>query len=155
MSLKVIPDAVSAQTVRFLYPEDTAQAGASMMLEFDISAVVVLNEDRLVVLVTERYLAWDVVGADLKVSVTKLFDIMTEHPTTIAPDDSMLQALELMRLGKFRHLPIVADGAVVGMVSMCDFRLSIAKHTKGRLCPLVPGCAASLRVFDRALLEGW
>jgi CBS domain-containing protein len=67
MSLKVIPDAVSAQTVRFLYPEDTAQAGASMMLEFDISAVVVLNEDRLVVLVTERYLAWDVVGADLKV----------------------------------------------------------------------------------------
>ena len=59
---QVIPDAVSGQTVRHLTPDATAFDAARMMLEFDISAVVVLVEDRLVGLVTERDLARRVVG---------------------------------------------------------------------------------------------
>jgi len=50
----------------------------------------------------------------------KLGDIMTANPLTVSPDDSAMDALELMRERKFRHLPVAENGKVVGMVSIRD-----------------------------------
>ena len=59
---KVIPDAVSGQTVRFLARSDSARQAAQMMRQYDISAVVVIEDDVLLGVVTERDLARRVVG---------------------------------------------------------------------------------------------
>ena len=91
---KVIPDAVSGQTVRFLARSDSARQAAQMMRQYDISAVVVIEDDVLLGVVTERDLARRVVGGGLDADATALEGVMTPEPETIAPDDSTLEALE-------------------------------------------------------------
>jgi CBS domain-containing protein len=46
--------------------------------------------------------------------------VMTPRPDTLAPDESPLNALELMRIRHYRHLPVVDKGKIVGMVSIRD-----------------------------------
>jgi CBS domain-containing protein len=55
-------------------------------------------------------------------SRTRLVDAMTPHPESIAPGRSAIEALRQMQDGGYRHLPVVADGKVVGIVSRGDFR---------------------------------
>lgn len=52
---------------------------------------------------------------------TRLKDIMTRKPATMPPDSTAIDALRLMRDGGFRHVPVVAEGIVVGIVSSADF----------------------------------
>lgn len=47
---------------------------------------------------------------------------MTADPTTVAPNVTAVEALRLMSDGGFRHLPVVADGRIVGIVSRGDFQ---------------------------------
>ena len=51
---------------------------------------------------------------------TTIDKIMTANPDTVRPDDSALEALEIMRVRHYRHLPVVDEGKVVGMVSVRD-----------------------------------
>lgn len=54
-----------------------------------------------------------------------LIDIMTRNPITASPDDSLHAVRELMAKHGFRHLPVVSDGELVGMISQTDvLRLS-------------------------------
>ena len=50
---------------------------------------------------------------------------MTKNPDTLAPGDTALDALELMRSRQFRHLPVVEGDTVVGMVSIRDLYDSV------------------------------
>ena len=93
------------------------------MNERSVGAVVVLDADRLVGIVTERDVLRAVAtgGVDGPVSGT-----MTSSPETVEPDESAGQAAVLMIHGGFRHLPVVSDGAVVGMISIRDLvRLTV------------------------------
>ena len=51
---------------------------------------------------------------------TKLGEVMTENPRTIAPDRPFGHALHLMHEGEFRHVPVVENGRAVGIVSARD-----------------------------------
>jgi CBS domain-containing protein len=53
---------------------------------------------------------------------TRLANVMTPDPETMPPGKNAIEALRLMQDGGFRHVPIVADGKVVGVVSKGDFR---------------------------------
>jgi CBS domain-containing protein len=55
-------------------------------------------------------------------SHTTLADAMTTNPDTIAPDRTAIEALRKMADGGYRHLPIVHDGKVLGIVSRGDFK---------------------------------
>jgi len=52
----------------------------------------------------------------------QMIHIMTKHPETIHPDDTLAKALEMMEVGGFRRLPVVKDGAVIGMLTERDLR---------------------------------
>ena len=57
---------------------------------------------------------------------------MTSSPETVEPDESAGQAAVLMIHGGFRHLPVVSDGAVVGMISIRDLvRLTSRTRRRG------------------------
>jgi acetoin utilization protein AcuB len=49
-------------------------------------------------------------------------DYMTPDPLTLSPEDSLMQALEIMRLKKVRRLPVTAGGALVGLVTEGDLK---------------------------------
>lgn len=98
-------------------PTATARKAAKMMKEKNAGAVLVIDNDRLVGIFTERDVVFRVVAAGLDPAQVRLRDVMTPDPHVVAPDRPLGVALMIMHEGRFRHLPVVLDGKVVGMVS--------------------------------------
>jgi CBS domain-containing protein len=96
----------------------TLGEAAAKMAERGVGAVVVLEGERIVAILTERDVMKAVAaGQDGSAPVT---DWMTRHPDTIEPGDTTDHAASLMIHGGFRHLPVVEEGKVVGIVSIRD-----------------------------------
>jgi CBS domain-containing protein len=91
---------------------------ARRMVAKDVGAVLVLDQDDLVGILTERDMLRAV--ADGITDTTRVADRMTSDPETIGPEESIEHAAVLMIHGGFRHLPVVEGGAVVGMLSIRD-----------------------------------
>ena len=121
MDKKIIPHIVQNQRICELTEESTAYEAAKQMMDCNVAAVVVINEEgALTGIMTERDVTRRVIARDLDPRKTKLRDIMTREPDTLAPGDSAVNALELMRTRGYRHLPVIDTGKVVGMVSIRD-----------------------------------
>jgi len=119
--LKIIPDIVSDQTICEMPEAGIAADAARRMIDFDVGAIVVVDDNgKLTGIVTERDIARRVVAARLDPEKTTVGQIMSRNPDTVAPGDSPLDALELMWIRNFRHLPVVENSRVVGMVSILD-----------------------------------
>ncbi len=126
MDLKIIPNIVDNQRICQLVRESTVYEAAKQMADCNVAAVVVEDEEgKLTGIVTERDITRRVIARDLDPKKTLLADIMTVNPDTLAPNDSPLSALELMRLREYRHLPVVDNGRVVGMVSIRDLYAAV------------------------------
>jgi CBS domain-containing protein len=98
--------------------EDRLTDAAKRMVERGVGAVLVLKADALDGILTERDLMKAVAAGyndDAKVG-----DWMTRHPETIEADDSTGHAAALMIHGGFRHLPVLDQGKVAGIVSIRD-----------------------------------
>jgi len=91
---------------------------AKSMAARGVGAVIVLEGDRLVGILTERDMLRAV--AQGFESDAKVADWMTAHPETIEADDSTGHAAALMIHGGFRHLPVLEDGALAGILSIRD-----------------------------------
>ena len=128
MPLSIVPDVVSEQTVPALSPRDSARDVARLMADRNISAVVVEDEGRLVGIVTERDLSRRVVATDSVASTLRVADIMTRDPEVIAPSGTPAEALEIMERLRIRHLPVVQDDRVLGVVSIRDLQLSMSRR---------------------------
>ena len=130
MPLRIIPDVVNNQTIHSLKASNTARDAAREMLDKDVSAVVVVDEnEKLVGIVTERDMTRRVVAEGHDASTVALSEIMTEGPETLSPDDLAQEALGRMLRRGFRHLPVVEDGRAVGMVSMRNLQQAIATYS--------------------------
>ncbi|HEX3256310.1 MAG TPA: CBS domain-containing protein [Gaiellaceae bacterium] len=98
--------------------EERLADAAKRMVERGVGAVLVLKGESLEGILTERDLMKAVAAGyspDAKVA-----DWMTRHPETIEGDDSTEHAAALMIHGGFRHLPVLRDGRVAGIVSIRD-----------------------------------
>jgi CBS domain-containing protein len=97
---------------------ETITQVAQRMVERNLGAVVVLDGDRLVGIMTERDLMRAVArGLHVEALVA---EYMSPDPETIEPDDSTQHAAVLMIHGGFRHLPVVEHDTVVGILSIRD-----------------------------------
>jgi len=92
-----------------------------LMSDCRIGAVVIVEEGRLKGIFTERDVLCRVMVAGHDPGKTPLCDVMTTDPETAIPKMSAVAALLKMRDGGFRHLPVVEDGQVKGIISMRDF----------------------------------
>ena len=126
MESTIIPDVVNDQTIRSLQTTNNAIEAARLMREHDISSVVLTDESGgLAGIVTERDITNKVVAEGREPLSTKLGEIMTPDPITVAPQDSPLQALQMMQFYHVRHVLVLDDGQVVGIVSMRDLRANL------------------------------
>jgi CBS domain-containing protein len=98
----------------------SVRQAASVMKERRIGAMMVVEQDRLVGIFTERDALTGVVAEGRDTQTTTLAEVMTHNPKTISPDATFNAALELMHEGRFRHVPVVENGVPVGMVSVRD-----------------------------------
>lgn len=126
MHLKIIPDIVKDQSICTLPASGTAIEAAKAMEAHNCAAVVITDEDgKLTGIVTERDLTRHIVADDRDPKSTMLGDFMTKDPDALAPDDSALDALKLMQARGYRHLPVVDQDRVVGMVSVRDLYAAV------------------------------
>lgn len=112
-----------------LEPSANVTQAASAMSAGRSGSVLVLEEDSLVGIFTERdilrALAYSP-KADLA-RVSSVAQWMSKDPVTIGPDITVAEALNQMLFGGFRHLPVVDGESVIGIVSMRDVAKSIAE----------------------------
>lgn len=120
MHRKVVPDIVNQQKIELLSASTTVRDAARNMAERHIGAVLIGEGGRLQGIFTERDLLIRVVARALDPDATRLKEVMTPDPDTVGPNDWASLALERMRTSGYRHVPVVEDGIVVGIVSLRD-----------------------------------
>ncbi len=99
-------------------PDTTVGQAAKLMAKRKMSAVMVVDaHGRLVGIFTERDAVHRVIARRLDPDLTRLADVMTPNPQTVAPRETFGYALLQMHEQGFRHMPVVEDGRPVGMVS--------------------------------------
>jgi CBS domain-containing protein len=91
-----------------------------IMAEKNLGALVVLEDGKLAGIMSERDYARKVILLDRGSRETKVREIMTSDLITVSPADSVAECMRLMTEHRIRHLPVVEDGALGGIVSIGD-----------------------------------
>jgi CBS domain-containing protein len=107
-----------ATDVLTVSPDTTIADAARRMMARETGAAVVIENDDLVGLISERDLMRAI--PDACSPETPVSERMSRQVMTAAPDTSIPEAMAIMIEGRFRHLPVVDGGRVLGMVSMRD-----------------------------------
>jgi CBS domain-containing protein len=101
-------------------PETTVSKAAKLMAKRRVGAVMVVEEHRLVGIFTERDAVFRVIAPGRDSQTTRLADVMTTAPKTVDPDKSFGYALLMMHENGFRHVPVIENGRLIGVVSARD-----------------------------------
>jgi CBS domain-containing protein len=119
MSIQSILDRKGAD-VFTIEPSATVRTAACLMRARGIAALVVKSGDVISGLVSEREVVHSIAQhGDRALSMTAL-DVMTRSVITVAPGDTLRRAMTLMTNHRVRHLIVIADGHLVGIVSIGD-----------------------------------
>jgi CBS domain-containing protein len=100
-------------------PGTTVAEAATVMGERRIGSALVMEDDRLLGIFTERDIV-RALGQHFDAAGHSVSEWMTQDPLTVPPDTSVEEALRTMFDHGFRHLPVVDGDRVVGIVSMRD-----------------------------------
>lgn len=106
--------------VRSVAPGDTVLHALGVMAEYEIGAVVVLDGERLAGILTERDYARRVVLTGRSSRDSAVRDVMTRDVLCVPPERTVNECLALMTDKRVRHLPVVENLRVTGLVSIGD-----------------------------------
>ena len=121
--MRKMADIVRNQDPVMLPPNATVKEACRVMRDRRVGAVLITDGDRrLVGIFTGRDAVHRVLAEGKSAVRTTLGDVMTANPKTMPSGKMAIEALRLMEDCRCRHLPIVEDGKVVGIVSRFDFR---------------------------------
>src|SRR3954452_9581144 len=111
-------------------PAESLRAAASRMWAQQTGSLLVMDGDALIGIVTERDLMKAVARGD-DLDATPVSAVMTRSVLTVEPETSCAEAAQHMATRWIRHLPVVREGAVIGMVSQRDLCGVLAKGGSG------------------------
>ncbi len=107
-------------TVYSLKPQDSVFEALRRLADHDVGAMMVIDGGRLVGVFSERDYTRKIALAGKSSKDTAVKDIMTANVFTVSPQTRTKDCLALMSQKKIRHLPVVDDGKVLGMISIRD-----------------------------------
>ncbi|MED3624354.1 CBS domain-containing protein [Neobacillus thermocopriae] len=99
---------------------DNVYEVAVKMKELDVGAIPIVDQDRLVGMITDRDIVIRCI-AEKHPASSKVQDIMSDQLITVSPDTTTREAAKLMAKHQIRRLPVVENGKLVGIVSLGDF----------------------------------
>ena len=111
-------------------PDDTIFDAIKVMADKGISAVLVMDGDKLAGIVTERDYARKVVLEGKSSRESAVNEVMTSKILCVAPDQTIDQCMALMTEKRIRHLPVLEGGSVVGIVSIGDLVKAVMSDQK-------------------------
>lgn len=126
MTLRAILD-TKGSVVYTILPGATLEDAARDMARHNVGSLLVCGEgegcekkDRLLGIITERDLLHAVASGKTPPSAFQVSTVMSTVVVTAAPDDAIEQAMGLMTARRIRHLPVVEEGRLLGLVSIGD-----------------------------------
>jgi len=130
---KRVADAMT-QRVATVEPSQTVVEAARAMKDQDVGSLPVVEDGTLIGIVTDRDIAMRVVAEGREGNATTIGEILSGELVTIALDQSLDEAIELMELHQVRRLPVVEDdGRLVGMIAQADVALEAKEKKAGEL----------------------
>lgn len=103
-------------------PDITVYDALKVMAEKEIGALVVLKKGKMVGIMSERDYARKVILKGKASKDSLVSEIMTSDVISTRPDVKVKKCLALMTKNKIRHMPVIADGKLVGIISIDDVR---------------------------------
>ncbi|TCU68335.1 CBS domain protein [Bradyrhizobium sp. R2.2-H] len=101
-------------------PDAKLAAAITLLAEKRIGAVLVMNQSRLEGILSERDIVRVLGERGAGVLEAPVSDVMTSKVVTCKETDTVAELMEMMTSGKFRHLPVIDNGKVVGLISIGD-----------------------------------
>ncbi|GAA4424475.1 CBS domain-containing protein [Pontibacter saemangeumensis] len=111
-------------------PNSTVYSALELMVERDVGSLLVMENGKFAGIFTERDYARKVMlkGKSSKEAIIR--DIMSEHPATVTPDATVEECMSLMTKGYIRHLPVIEENKLVGLISIGDIVKYIIEEQK-------------------------
>ena len=121
--MRQLSEIVKHQNPLMLRPTATVKHACESMRDRRVGAVLVTDaEHHLLGIFTGRDAIARVLAEGKNPTLTTLSEVMTHKPATMPPGKTAIEALRLMQDGGFRHVPVIENGKVVGVLSKGDFR---------------------------------
>jgi CBS domain-containing protein len=119
MTVRAILD-TKGHHIQSVEPDVTLSAAIKLLAERKIGAVLVMSEGRIEGILSERDIVRVLGERGARVLDEPVSAVMTRKVVSCRQSDTVAGIMEMMTLGKFRHLPVVEEGMVVGLISIGD-----------------------------------
>ena len=129
-SYVILPDFITAGCINFVEPDAKVIEALQIMNSVNLSYLVVYHNDTFYGIFSERDYARKVVLKGKKSTETTIGEIMTSNLITVSPDSTIDECMALMTGKYIRHLPVVADGKLAGIISIGDVVRRIIEDQK-------------------------
>lgn len=133
MKIKQLLQRKSINTIYAVGPDDSVYQALELMAEKNIGAVLVMENSRMVGIFSERDYARKGILMGRVAKDTLIRDVMTSKLITVHPDDKLEAAMLIMAEKHIRHLPVVYEGDLTGIISINDVVSAIINDQKARI----------------------
>ena len=117
-------------------PDEPVLEAVRRMAEAGVGAVLVMEGGALVGILTERDYARKIVLQGRASATTPVRTIMTSPVKTVTPEQRARECMQLMSDHRFRHLPVVEEGAVLGVISIGDLLKLVIEEQRAEIAAL-------------------
>jgi len=122
--------ALKGQSVWFVAPDSSVYDAMKLMAEKGIGALMVMQGEKLVGIISERDYARKVILQGRASRTTQVREIMTSHVLYAQPEQNIEECMALMTDKRVRHLPVFDEGRMLGVISIGDLVKSIITEQK-------------------------
>jgi len=129
-------------TVATVGPEATVADLLGVLADHNVGALPVVDDGSLIGIVSERDVVRRLHAGGAALLQAKVSDIMTTEVTTCSPNDDVSDLAAVMTSRRFRHLPVVVDGKLAGIVSIGDLvkaRIDLLESERAQLQSYIAG----------------
>lgn len=106
--------------IETITPDDSCYLCATLLSQFGIGALLVMQGDTVSGIISERDIINKLVSKKSDAEKVKVSEVMTRNVLTVTSNTTVQQAMEIITEKRFRHLPVVDDGKLVGIISIGD-----------------------------------
>lgn len=127
---------VKGGDIWFIDPDSSVYDAIHLLAEKEIGALLVIDGDDLVGVISERDYARQIILKGKSSRETKVGDIMTSDVVTVGPDEDIGGCMSLMTEKRIRHIPVLRDGRLIGVLSIGDLVRAVIAEQQSTIVDL-------------------